>query len=292
MKTTVITGMLGAGKTTFIQNYLKNTEEKTLILVNDFGKTGIDGELISQINPETIELPSGCVCCTLRYDLITTLKRALHEISPEHLLIEPSGIASVSGIADALNQAGLTEFTVITIIDSVEFLDLYQSGMYGEFFKDQIKNADLLLINKIDLSETPKIMKTREVIKGLNPSSIIIPTVRAKLSMDLPSASRAKRSFSNNSHLHLKTLAINIPPDTGKDRIEKLFREFITGKFGNIVRAKALIKEQSGSYLIDIASGKCFTRPLLTDTKRNRMVVIFEDTDVEKLKSEVLKWLR
>ncbi len=291
MKTTIVTGMLGAGKTTFIHHYLKSSEEKTAILVNDFGKVGIDGELISQINPETIELPSGCVCCTLKFDLINTINKIITEFSPEHLLIEPSGIASVSGIVDALYQSGISEFTIITIIDSVDFLDFYHSGMYGDFFEDQIKNADLLLINKIDLVNAEVIMQTRNILYKLNPSAIIIPTVKAKISIDIPSPHETTKRFSSNNHLHLKSLAINLPESIDRDKIEKLFNEFRTGELGNIVRAKALIKEAKGSYLIDIASGKCFTRRLPKDTSRSRMVVIFTDSDMEKLTSKITSWL-
>ncbi len=291
MKTTIVTGMLGAGKTTFIQNYLKNSKEKTVILVNDFGKAGIDGEIISQISPETIELPSGCVCCTLKFDLINTLKKIIAEFSPEHLLIEPSGIASVSGIVDALLQTGISGFTVITIVDSVDFLDFYDSGMYGEFFEDQIRNADLLLINKIDLVTPDIIMKTRNIISKLNPTAIIIPTVKAKIGIEIPSHQAVRKQFHYNNHLHLESIAIDLPKGVTKDKIEKLFNEFKTGRFGNVVRAKALIKEKSGSYIIDIASGKCFTNCLPKDTNRDRMVVIFRESDTENLASEIMSWL-
>ena len=108
MKTTVVCGLLGSGKTTFIRNFAARVRRKTVVLVNDFGKTGIDGEILSRRGIESVELPSGCVCCTLKFDLITTVQRIMKQFSPEHLLIEPSGVASPSGVLEALESAGVS----------------------------------------------------------------------------------------------------------------------------------------------------------------------------------------
>src|SRR5512140_184771 len=104
MKTTIVTGILGAGKTTFIQTFLKESKEKAVVLVNDFGRSGIDGDVFSAEGIEYIELPSGCVCCTLKVDLITTVQRIIRDFSPDHLVIEPSGIAAPSGVLEALES--------------------------------------------------------------------------------------------------------------------------------------------------------------------------------------------
>ena len=96
MKTTVVCGLLGSGKTTFIRNFVNGRSEKTVVLVNDFAKAGIDVEIFSAGGIESVELPRGCVCCTLKLDLITTIQRIVEQFSPEHLLIEPSGVASPS----------------------------------------------------------------------------------------------------------------------------------------------------------------------------------------------------
>ena len=83
MKTTIVCGLLGSGKTTFIQNFLRDSREKAVVLVNDFGKAGIDGEIFSANGIESVELPSGCVCCTLKADLITTIEKIIATFVPE-----------------------------------------------------------------------------------------------------------------------------------------------------------------------------------------------------------------
>src|SRR5512135_2720763 len=113
MKTTVVCGMLGSGKTTFIRQFVEHLQGRAVVLVNDFGKAGIDGEIFSAGGVESIELPSGCVCCTLKFDLITTIQKIMENIAPEYLIIEPSGIAAPSGVLDALASIQVRQVTVV-----------------------------------------------------------------------------------------------------------------------------------------------------------------------------------
>ena len=116
MKISLVCGLLGAGKTSFIINFLKEANEKCVVLVNDFGKLGIDGEVLSSGGLETVTLPSGCVCCSLKQDLIESIDRVVKEFAPEHLVIEPSGIASPSGVLEALHQVEHGELKVASTI--------------------------------------------------------------------------------------------------------------------------------------------------------------------------------
>lgn len=168
MKTTIVCGVLGAGKTTFLNNILKHDRGKTVVLVNDFGSAGIDGEILSVGGIDTIELPSGCVCCTLRFDLITTITKIKEQISPDNLFIEPSGVASPSGVIDVLDTLGIGPVTVVGIVDATEFLEAYETDMYGWFFKNQVTQSDIVLVNKTDLVDELKTEKIIGVIEMLN----------------------------------------------------------------------------------------------------------------------------
>src|SRR5208337_4959588 len=213
MKTTIVSGLLGAEKTTFIQNLLRDGREKAVVLVNDFGKTGIDGEIFSVNGIEAIELPSGCVCCTLKGELIAAVQKIVSIFAPEHFLIEPSGIASASAVLEALSLLGITLVTVIGIVDVTEFIDLHEAEMYGRFFQDQVVNSDIILINKTDLADEEKITKTLTLIEEINPRAITFRAVQATLDGPISGPLTGERSIQRHAtHLHFDTASVNHPP--------------------------------------------------------------------------------
>jgi len=277
MKTTIACGLLGAGKTTFIQQVAKHTQEKTVVLVNDFGKVGIDGEIFSADGIESIELPSGCVCCTLKFDLITTLQKITETLKPEHLIIEPSGVASPSAVLEALDLVKINPVTVVGIIDATEFLELYESQMFGNFFEDQIVNSDIILVNKTDLVDEGTTARIVQILGNMNPRGVIFPTVKASLNGPLPAASRtesAVRKF--ETHIHLETFTANIIKTEPLAFYKNLFSEMMEGTFGNVVRAKALVQSDEGPFRLDISSGRLDCVPFDRTVTHSRLVIIGE----------------
>lgn len=123
----VITGFLGSGKTTFIQNAIAEMglSEKIAILVNDFGDIGVDGIILNSQSENVVELPHGCICCTLRMELITALEDIIKRFSPERIIIEPSGIASPKQILDILiSRKMMSHYSITCIVDASCFLTL------------------------------------------------------------------------------------------------------------------------------------------------------------------------
>ena len=275
MHTTIVCGMLGSGKTSFIQQAVESTPGKTVVLVNDFGKVGIDGEIFSAGGIESIELPSGCVCCTLKFDLITTLQKITETLIPEHLFIEPSGVASPSAVLEALDLVNISPVTVVGIIDATEFLELYESRMFGNFFEDQIVNSDIILVNKTDLVEEPTISRTVHILEGMNPGGVILPTVKASLRGSMPEGSRSEspvRKF--ETHIHLDTVSLSIGKTETLLFYKSLFAEMVEGTYGNVVRAKALVQTDEGPFRLDISSGRLDCVPFDREVTHSRLVVI------------------
>ena len=278
MKTTIVCGLLGAGKTTFIQQIAKHTREKTVVLVNDFGKVGIDGEIFSAGGIESIELPSGCVCCTLKFDLITTLQKITETLTPEHLIIEPSGVASPSAVLEALDLVKISLVTVVGIIDATEFLEFYESQMFGNFFQDQIVNSDIILVNKTDLVDEGTTTRIVRILEGMNPQGVIFPTVNASLNGPLPHVSRAELSVRKfESHIHLDTFTANIGKTEPLSFYTNLFNDMVEGTYGNVVRAKALVQADEGAFRLDISSGRLDCVPFDRPVTHSRLVIIGED---------------
>ena len=279
--------MLGSGKTTFIQHIAAGTSLKTVVLVNDFGKAGIDGELFSSAGIDSIELPSGCICCTLQFDLITTIRKIISGHAPEHLIIEPSGIASPSGVIDALAELELRNFTVVGIVDATEFLELYEAEMYGKFFQEQVSIADIVLINKIDLIDDALLQKTAALVYALNPRAITYETTRAEIREPLPDVGHRDHSVAERApRLCFDTLSLPLKDGVSFGSIEDFLRELSGGVFGNIVRAKALALTDKGPAKFDLTFGsmssELFGRPI----SDSRMVIIGETLDRKRILNE------
>ncbi|MDO8261708.1 MAG: GTP-binding protein [Gallionella sp.] len=279
MKTTVVCGFLGSGKTTFIRNFVIGKSEKTVVLVNDFAKAGIDGEIFSAGGIETVELPSGCICCTLKLDLVTTIQNIVEQFSPEHLLIEPSGVASPSGVLEAIESAGTGFATVIGIVDATEFAEFYESGMYGSFFEDQIVNSDVILVNKTDLAEPSAIDAAERLISTVNPRAILFRTVNAKIDLPLPDAPLQRMIVPGNTHLHFETYSFPLADKMEFALVQQIFGDLSRGKFGRVARAKALVSTTNGPYRFDSAFGKTDAVRFDKDVTAGRMVVIGENLD-------------
>ncbi|HTR45136.1 MAG TPA: GTP-binding protein [Thermodesulfovibrionales bacterium] len=294
MKTTIACGLLGSGKTTFIRQFLQGTSEKAVVLVNDFGKAGIDGEIFSAGGIESIELPSGCVCCTLKFDLITTIQKVLALHAPEHLIIEPSGVASPSGVVEALDIIGISQFTVVGIVDASEFLDLYEAQVYGNFFEDQITHSDIILVNKCDLAGDAKTDETVELIEKMNPRAVIFRTVNAVLPEPFTEAGsryRGKREprSGKGDHFHFETMSLWLRGVVAYRDAEALFEEMRSGGFGEVVRAKALVETDRGPYRFDLSFGTVGAVPFGHPVSESRLVMIGQGLKKEAIPDSLLR---
>lgn len=286
MKTTIVCGVLGAGKTTFLRNILKVGTERAVVLVNDFGSAGIDGEILSVGGIETIELPSGCVCCTLRFDLITTIQRIVEQFHPEHLFIEPSGVASPSGVLDVLVMLKIEPVTVVGIIDATEFVDAYETEMYGWFFKSQVTRSDSILVNKADLVDEQKIKKTVHIVETLNQNAVIVPTVNAVLNEGLlkHEVKALQEERVHGRTLQFETITVMLDKQISVESLEKVFEKLSGGEYGNVLRAKALVQTDEGPYRFDLASKKVAAEGFDRNVENSRLVVIGTDLRDDKIR--------
>ena len=270
--------MLGSGKTTFIQQLAQNITGKTVVLVNDFGKAGIDGEIFSAKGIESIELPSGCVCCTLKFDLISSIEKIRETFAPEHLLIEPSGIASPSGVLEALETLKINPVTVVGITDATEFLELNHEDAFGRFFEDQITNSDVVLVNKTDLVEKEIVERTVSAIEQMNPNAIVFSTVNCIMSGTLPGVSKAERTITSHaSPVHFDTYSLTLDDNLDHEWLSDFFQDMSMGKYGDIVRAKALVNTLQGPYQFDLSFTNIKSIPFEKAVNSSRLVIIGKD---------------
>jgi G3E family GTPase len=183
---TIITGFLGAGKTSLLNKLiLKHPEKKFAVIENEFGETGIDGGLIATAPDAIFELNNGCICCSLGDDFLNTLENLLgSSYEFNHLLVETTGIADPSAIVDAfVSGATIQERfkidSVVGVVDAVNFEDLMDEQVE---VRKQLAVADLVLLNKSDCVHPDYLVRLTEMVQGINPMAQIYPTTFGSVS--------------------------------------------------------------------------------------------------------------
>lgn len=175
----VISGFLGAGKTTLIQKLLREAfqGEKVVLIENDFGDISVDAALLKSGGVQVKEMNSGCICCSLSGDFIKALKELLERFHPDKIIIEPSGVGKLSDIMKACSDPRilpLAEVKAKITIADVKRCKMYLDN-FGEFFEDQIQNADAVLLSRAE--EFPEnVPAAQELIRGVNPRAVIFST--------------------------------------------------------------------------------------------------------------------
>lgn len=186
MKIIVVSGFLGVGKTTVIKNIISKwpSEQKLSVLVNEYGKVGYDKKRLAGNKYDIKEIASGCICCSLKPKLVSSIKNIYNQLTPDTLLIEPTGLASPGQILEVINKPPIKDFAYmgpnISVIDASNFLQTY--NISGAFFENQIKVADILIINKLDLVEEDEIQKLINVLKKINPHAKLKLTKQGHIS--------------------------------------------------------------------------------------------------------------
>lgn len=187
-KVDIISGFLGAGKTTFIKQLIDQvfTGEKLVLIENEFGEIGIDGGFLKDAGIEITEMNSGCICCTLVGDFSKALQKVLKEYRPDRVIIEPSGVGKLSDIVKAIEDVKKdAEIEIggrITVVDGKK-AKLYLDN-FGEFFEDQVKHASTIVISRTQMMTDEKVEECVHLLRGENAEAAIISTPWEKLGKD------------------------------------------------------------------------------------------------------------
>lgn len=313
MKVDIINGYLGAGKTTLVRQLidLLAPREKTVVLVNEFGQVGIDGALLKQTGADVVELPNGCVCCTLTADLRTQIKTIARQISPDRLLIEPTGVATINNLVRILGSLSLEQYIAEirnwVVVDAGNFpQEFRQSRM---FIQSQLEAAQIVLINKCDRVADPELSRIRKIISTVNRNARIIPTSYGRVSVSdieegyapevsLPEQDTAGGKVAKvNGEMDSSTAAIHLLPGdehrhfdempqyrefsrrlTGefdRERLEAFFKGLGQKQYGRVVRAKGIFALPGNQWLrLDYVYGECIVSSLNKPGEDSRVAII------------------
>ena len=185
-KIDIISGFLGAGKTTFIKKLLEEaiSGEQVVLIENEFGEIGIDGGFLKDSGIEIREMNSGCICCSLVGDFGKSLAEVLTKYKPDRVIIEPSGVGKLSDVMKAVRDVAAE--IEVTLNSAVTIVDVAKCRMYmknfGEFFNNQIENAGTVVLSRTDITAMDKVNQAVELIREKNPKAVIVTTPCGQLS--------------------------------------------------------------------------------------------------------------
>ena len=185
VKIDIISGFLGAGKTTLIKKLLKEAfqDEQVVLIENEFGEIGIDGGFLKDAGIQIREMNSGCICCSLVGDFGASLKEVVEKYNPDRILIEPSGVGKLSDVIKAVQ--GVEDEVDIQLNSYTTVVDAKKCKMYmrnfGEFFDNQVQYAGAIIMSRTDIVDEAKAMQSMELLRSINEKAAIITTPIEKL---------------------------------------------------------------------------------------------------------------
>ena len=278
----VIYGFLGAGKPTLIRYLLENppANEKIVVFVNEFGEVGVDGLLIAGAGKgpaDVVELPSGCICCTMAADFRRQFLEIHESYKPERIIVEPTGVATISQILQILDGEDLkplySRLSLIHVVDASEFLSFIK--VQRHFMENQLRNSRVVVLNKMDRVEERRIDLLADSIREINPEAVIYPTSFARLDpcilddllqglpVDDDDLHEPGHSHEEEHHGYHDSFADQFDSfgrtfsQTFQRRcLDKFFRRLTSRDFGTVVRAKGISKTDENWMKWELASGE------------------------------------
>lgn len=293
----LVTGFLGAGKTTYMNRLLEATDERLLVIVNELGSVNIDEQLIVKMDQEQIELSNGCICCSIQSDLSKTFYQLASKDTFDRIVIETTGVADPAPIIQTIYYDDYlrTRFkltAILTVVDASQLdRELFIEGIH------QIAYADVILLNKVDLVDADALEQAHERISALNPTVRVIETVQTVGDYDLTEntfqLSRVDEQLlgqltaghSSVSSLRAITLTTDVP--LTRERVTQYVREVLMHYEDDVYRLKAIVRldGESSKFVVQATNqlmGATFANEP-TDDSRSVFVWIGKNLDRDAL---------
>ncbi|MBY6796105.1 GTP-binding protein [Clostridium botulinum] len=295
IKVNLISGFLGAGKTTLIKKVLENVkEEKIVIIENEFGEIAIDGDLIKKEGFDVFELRSGCICCMMKQDFEDSLQKVIEEYKPDRIIIEPTGISSLSQLLDILEKDNFKDKIninrVITVVDSTSYLE--EKDAFGEFYMDQVENAEILIVSKTQMVDKSTLKKVKESLRECNKKASIKTLAFEKFNkeyilnfLDEDSSRDIKRDSVEvmiSTEDGFESLGVKTNKIFEIREINEIISKLFTGKYGDVIRIKGFLKGEKEIIQINCTK-KVHNIETVEDSKEIKICIIGQDLRKRKI---------
>ena len=293
MKILLVSGFLGAGKTTFIKELAKNINLEFVVLENEYADIGVDKDFLDEKNLNVWEMSEGCICCSMKGDFKSSIKRIYSEINPEYLVVEPTGVGMLSSIIENIREINNNDIEIlspITLIDITSFNEYLET--FNNFFIDNLKNTGKVILTKLENSSHFEIENIKnEILKINNNLEILTTDYRTfpkKWFGEILNKSIDNKiidkNFSLKTHINLRTFSKeNINLET-MDELGLFLNKLVNGDFGKIYRAKGIVKIDGYWGKFNLVY-KNFEMEPITDAKGTKIVIIGNNLDIENLKN-------
>ena len=298
IKGVILTGFLGSGKTTLLRHLLSMEEDlsRVAVVLNDFGRIGIDGQLLESPGLEVVEMGSGCICCTLQIDLQSTLLKLIENFSPQLIFIEASGIADPAAIKTAINSDPLNNYLELSKVIAVLEADSWEAReVFGNVFSAQLKAADTILFNKVDELSSEEVSQCLKEVNEFYPDQAVIPTVYCQVEPDIMhlgnAAASALADTENEVHTHLSDKPFFSIPEYADEQLSSkgfstfsyseeavfdkdLFLQFLQNLPWEIFRVKGVVCFSGQVEILNFVGGKVGWEPSRKDSRETKLVFI------------------
>ena len=293
MKILLVSGFLGAGKTTFIKELAKNINLEFVVLENEYADIGVDKDFLDEKNLNVWEMSEGCICCSMKGDFKSSIKRIYSEINPEYLVVEPTGVGMLSSIIENIRDINNNDIEIlspITLIDITSFSEYLET--FNSFFTDNLKNTGKVILTKLENSNYFEIENIKnEILKINNNLEIITDDYRnfqkewfGEILNKSIDNKIIDKNFSLKTHINLRTFSKeNINLKT-MDELGLFLNKLVNGDFGKIYRAKGIVKIDGYWGKFNLVY-KNFEMEPITDAKGTKIVIIGNNLDIENLKN-------
>ena len=293
MKVLLVSGFLGAGKTTFIKELAKNINLEFVVLENEYADIGVDKDFLDEKNLNVWEMSEGCICCSMKGDFKSSIKRIYSEINPEYLVVEPTGVGMLSSIIENIREINNNDIEIlspITLIDITSFSEYLET--FNSFFTDNLKNTGKVILTKLENSNHFEIENIKnEILKINNNLEIITDDYRnfhkewfADLLNKSINNKIIDKNFSLKTHINLRTFSKENVNLKTMDELGLLLNRLVNRDFGKIYRAKGIVKIDGYWGKFNLVY-KNFEMEPISDAKTTKIVIIGNNLDIENLKN-------
>ena len=293
MKILLVSGFLGAGKTTFIKELAKNINLEFVVLENEYADIGVDKDFLDEKNLNVWEMSEGCICCSMKGDFKSSIKRIYSEINSEYLVVEPTGVGMLSSIIENIREINNNDIEIlspITLIDITSFSEYLET--FNSFFTDNLKNTGKVILTKLENSNYFEIENIKnEILKINNNLEIITDDYRnfqkewfGEILNKSIDNKIIDKNFSLKTHINLRTFSKENVNLKTMDELGLLLNRLVNGDFGKIYRAKGIVKIDGYWGKFNLVY-KNFEMEPITDAKGTKIVIIGNNLDIENLKN-------